>query len=120
MCPGELGGVERDVQLVPPELLHVDAQCSATEAIISLEGDFDIDGTQAFGACVAAVLEKHPKSIAIDAHGLTYTDSSGLRSLLLARESAQVAGAAFRIDTPSPELRHLIERTGLLALLLNE
>jgi anti-anti-sigma factor len=49
---------------------------------------------------------------------VTYVDSSGLRSLLLARAAADDAGVAFRIDDPSPELRRLIERTGLRPLLL--
>jgi anti-anti-sigma regulatory factor len=47
-------------------------------------------------------------------------DSSGLRSLLLARASARDTGVGFRIDNPPPELRHVVERTGLVGLLLDE
>ena len=108
------------MELAQPELLGIEAIGSATETVLTLEGELDISSTEWFGACVSAVLEKRPQTIAVDARGLTYTDSSGLRSLLLARESAHEAGAAFRIDNPPPELRRLIDRTGLQALLLDE
>jgi anti-anti-sigma factor len=117
---GQHGHVELDAELVQPESLRIEARRSATETVLTLEGELDLSGSEWFGTWVRVVLEAHPGTIAIDARGLTYTDSSGLRSLLLARESAQEAGASFRIDNPSPELRHLVERTGLQALLLDE
>jgi anti-anti-sigma factor len=119
MGGGQQGRVELDVELAQPELLDIEAIRSATETVLTLEGELDISSTEWFAAWVDEVLEKHPGTIAIDARGLTYTDSSGLRSLLLARKSAHEAGAAFRIDNPPPELRRVIERTGLEALLLN-
>lgn len=112
--------MELDVELVQPDSLRIEARGSATETVLTLEGELDLSGSEWFGTWVREVLETHPRTIAIDARGLTYTDSSGLRSLLLARESAQVAGASFRIVTASRELRHLVERTGLQALLLDE
>jgi anti-anti-sigma regulatory factor len=42
------------------------------------------------------VLEEDPRSIVIDARGLTFVDLSGLRSLLLAHASTREMGAAFR------------------------
>jgi anti-sigma B factor antagonist len=117
---GQHGHVELDAELVQPESLRIEARRSATETVLTLEGELDLSGSEWFGTWVRVVLEAHPGTIAIDARGLTYTDSSGLRSLLLAHESAQEAGASFRIDNPSPELRHLVERTGLQALLLDE
>ena len=104
---------------IPPELLQVDARDAATETVITLDGEFDISNTESFGAVVGAALGKHPAAIAIDARGLTYMDSSGLRALLVARASAGDDGVGFRIDNPPPELRRLVERTGLRALLLD-
>lgn len=118
MCSGERKPV--DDMLSPPELLHVDARDAATETVISLDGELDISSTEWFGAVVGAVLEKHPTRIAIDARRLSYMDSSGLRSLLLARASARDAGVGFRIDNPPPELRRVVERTGLSGVLLDE
>jgi anti-sigma B factor antagonist len=112
--------VERNGELLPSELLHVEAQGSGTETIITLEGDLDMSSTDEFGACVGEVLEQHPTSIVIDAHGVGFIDSSGLRSLLLARAAAEQAGVAFRISQPSPAVRRMVERTGIHALLLDD
>jgi anti-sigma B factor antagonist len=91
-----------------------------TDPVIIVAGELDASGSQRFGACLSAVLDKHPGSIAIDTGGLTSPDSSGLRSLLLARAAAEEAGVALRISQPSPAVRRMVERTGIHALLLDE
>ena len=103
-----------------PELLHVDTRDTATETVITLDGEFDFSTAESFGAFFGAVVEKHPTRIAIDTRGLSYMDSSGLRSLLVARASAGDAGVGFRIDNAPPQLRHLVERMGLRPLLFDE
>jgi anti-sigma B factor antagonist len=103
-----------------PELLRVEATGDDTDPVIVVDGELDASGTRWFEGCVAAALQKRPGSIAIDAGGLTYMDSSGLRSLLVARAAAEEAGVAFRISQPSPALRHVVERTGLQGRLLDE
>ena len=108
-----------DAESVRGEPLNVATTSQGTETFIVIDGELDAAGSEWFGACVSAVLEKHPGLMTIDARGVTFLDSSGLRSLLLARAAADDAGVAFRIDDPSPELRRLIERTGLRPLLLN-
>jgi anti-anti-sigma factor len=109
-----------DLELSPPELLQLDAHDTAAETVITLDGELDISSSERFGAFFGTVLEKHPTAIAIDTRGLRFMDSSGLRSLLLARASARDTGVEFRIDNPPPELRHVVERTGLVGLLLDE
>ena len=108
-----------DVGPLSTELLRVDVT-SDRETVISVEGELDGSDTAWFGAFVSKVLENGPKTIAIDAAGLSFMDSSGLRCLLLARAAAIEAGVAFQISAPSPVLRHMAERTGLRGLLLDE
>jgi anti-anti-sigma factor len=103
----------------PTKLLHVEGR-GDREAVIAVEGELDASETPWFTARVSKVLENNPTSLAIDAGHLTYMDSSGLRSLLLARAAAIQAGVAFYISEASPVLRHLAERTGLRALLLDD
>jgi anti-sigma B factor antagonist len=103
-----------------PDELVVKATGDDSNPVIVVAGELDATGTQWFGACLSAVLDKHPGSIAIDTRGLTFLDSSGLRSLLIARAAAEEAGAAFRISQPSPALRHMVERTGLQNRLFDE
>jgi anti-sigma B factor antagonist len=91
----------------------------STETVITIDGEFDITEMEPFRARVSAALKKLPRSLAINASGLTFLDSSGLRSLLLARAAADQAGVAFRISQPSAALRRLVERTGLQVLLLD-
>jgi anti-sigma B factor antagonist len=109
-----------DAEPWPYEQFHVEATGDDTDSIIVVEGDLDRSGTEWFGSCVDAALQKHPGSIAIDARGLTYMDSSGLRSFLLARAAAEEAGVGFRVSQPSYAFRHVVERTGLQALLLDK
>ncbi len=104
----------------PAELVRIETRAAATESVISVEGELDLSGTDWFGASVAAVLNEHPGSIAVNARSLTFIDSSGLRALLLARDAADRAGVAFHIRDASPALRHVVERTGLQAVLLEE
>jgi anti-sigma B factor antagonist len=91
-----------------------------TDPVIVVAGELDASGDQSFGACLSAVLDRHPGSIAIDTRDLSFLDSSGLRSLLLACAAADKAGVAFRISQPSPALRRMAERTGLHGWLLDE
>ena len=58
--------------------------------------------------------------LAVDAGGLSFMDSSGLRSMLIARAAAEDAGVRFRITRASPVVRRLFERTGLTKRLLDE
>jgi anti-sigma B factor antagonist len=111
---------DNDVEPWPDALFRAQATGDDSDPVVIIEGELDASSTDWFVACVAAALEKHPTSIAIDAGGLSYMDSSGLRSLLIARAAAEEAGVSLRITQPSPAVRHLVERTGLQNRLLDE
>jgi anti-anti-sigma factor len=117
---GQEGRMPEDIELLPDELLRVETKGDSTETVIAVEGELDASGAGWFGACVSKALETRPDSIDIDFRGLTFMDSSGLRSLLLARAAVHEARVAFRITESTPALRHLVERTGLLPLLLDQ
>jgi anti-anti-sigma factor len=109
-----------DAEPWPVALFRAEATGDDIDPVIIVEGEFDASGTDWFGACVSAVLQRQPTSIAIDARGLSYMDSSGLRSMLIARAAAEEAGVPFRITQPSPAVRRMVERTGLQNRLLDE
>jgi len=109
-----------DAEPWPVALFRAEATGDDIDPVIIVEGEFDASGTDWFGACVSAVLQRQPTSIAIDARGLSYMDSSGLRSMLIARAAAEEAGVPFRITQPSPAVRRIVERTGLQTRLLDE
>jgi anti-anti-sigma factor len=99
------------------ELLRIEVHYEGSNATLVLEGEFDSTGVEDFVACVADAMEACPESIAIDARGLTFTDSSGLTALLRARAAAGTAGVAFRIRGRSLGLQRAITHAGIADLL---
>ena len=99
------------------EVLYVEAKYDGTEAAIVLVGEFDMTGTGPFWGAVSEVLGPRPVSVAVEARGLTFIDSSGLLALVRARDAAVEAGVGFHVRDPSPELRRIAELCGLEDLL---
>jgi anti-anti-sigma factor len=88
-------GIPDDISSVPAEFLRVEAT-GDRQTVIAVEGELDASATGWFGTLVSNVLENHPETIAIDAGGLSFMDSSGLRCSLRARAAVIEAGVAFR------------------------
>ena len=86
-------------------------------ATIVVIGEFDMTGTARFWASVSGALATHPPAITVEARALTFIDSSGLAASIGAREAANEAGVAFRVDEPSPPLRSIAEVAGVEDLL---
>jgi anti-anti-sigma factor len=97
----------------PGDVLHVEAKSDGPEATVILVGEFDMTGTELFRGIVDEVLATRPESVVLQARGLTFIDSSGLMALVRARDAVTAAGAAFRIDQPSPAVRRIAEISGL-------
>jgi anti-sigma B factor antagonist len=112
------GHLPDDVEPSQAELLRIDARYEGADAIITVAGELDHSTAARFLACIREALDTQPRSIVVDGHGLTFTDSSGLEALLRARGVAQDAGVAFRVSSPSPKLRRFIELTGTKDYLL--
>jgi anti-anti-sigma factor len=117
---GRQSAMPDDAQPWPDGPFRAEATGDDTEPVIIVEGELDMSGTDRFMACVAAVLQNQPRSIVVDARGLSFMDSSGLQSLLRARAEAAQAGVGFRISDPSPPVRRFLERTGLREVLLED
>jgi anti-anti-sigma factor len=101
----------------PRDVLYVEAKYDGTEGAIVLVGEFDMTGVNLFWGAVSEVLGTCPRSVAVEARGLTFVDSSGLMALVRARDAAAEAGATFRVLEPSPPLRRITELCGLKDLL---
>jgi anti-sigma B factor antagonist len=112
------GRLPDDVEPSQAELLRIDARYEGADAIITVAGELDHSTAARFLACIREALDTQPRSIVVDGHGLTFTDSSGLAALLRARGVAQEAGVAFRVSSPSPKLQRFVELTGTKDYLL--
>jgi anti-anti-sigma factor len=103
------------------ELLRVVLLRNGTEATVIVVGHLDAESSGRFRDRVEGLLATRPGSIAIDASGMTFVDSSGLAALLRARHAVTTeAGGRFRVIDPSPALRHVAELTGFQNLLLED
>jgi anti-anti-sigma factor len=107
-----------DIEPSQAELLRVEARYEGAEAIVTAAGELDRSTAERFVACILEALGTKPRSITVDLHGVTFSDSSGLAALLRARSLAFVDQVAFRIRDPSSWLRRLVEVTGTKDLLL--
>ena len=107
-----------DVEPSQAELLRVEARHEGTEVIVTVDGELDYSTAERFMACILEVLDTKPRSITVDLHRITFSDSSGLSALLRAHGLAFVDQVAFRIKDPSPGLRRRLELTAAKDLLL--
>jgi anti-anti-sigma factor len=108
-----------DVEPSRSDALYVEVKYNGAATIVVI-GEFDMTGTARFWASVSEALSTHPPSVTVEARGLTFIDSSGLAALIRAREAADAAGVAFRVDEPSPPLRRSAEVHGVENLLPDE
>jgi anti-anti-sigma factor len=102
----------------PGDILYVATSYNDGIATVVLVGEFDMSCAAHFWASISEALGTGPRSLTVEARGLTFIDSSGLQALMRAHEAAGEAGAAFRVSDPSPALRRLVELTGTMELLL--
>jgi anti-sigma B factor antagonist len=97
---------------------RVEVTREGAEAIVAVEGELDHGSAERFVACILEALDTKPRSVTVDAHAVTFTDSTGLSALLRAHGLAFVDRVDFRIRDPSPRLRELVEVSGTKDLLL--
>jgi anti-sigma B factor antagonist len=101
------------------DVLSISSRRDGTKVVVALEGELDLHGAGQLDAEIRRTLDAGPvSSIEIDATGLEFVDSSGLRSIMLARAEAEGVGATFRITSVSATVGRVIEIAGLSDLLL--
>lgn len=94
-------------------VLAVTSRHEGSRALIALQGELDFHSSDEVTAAVTQALEEPIESIEVEVSGLTFVDSAGLQSLLNAREAAQDAGVAFRLEGVSGQVERVIGLAGL-------
>jgi anti-sigma B factor antagonist len=105
---------------VPADSLRVEAGYVGSEVTVTLEGEFDLGGTDLFWVYASEALDSQPRSIVVDAAGLTFIDSAGIMAIWRARDAAHTAGVTFRVSNATPPVRRVIELLGLEDLLSDD
>lgn len=85
--------------------------------VVELAGELDLHSSADLTVAIERLLDDDPGTIQIDARGLTFADSAGLRALLLARAEAEQRGVTLRLTQASAPLDRLLEMTGLREIL---
>lgn len=85
--------------------------------VVVLGGELDLLGGDAVEAAVAALVADGASTIAVDAGGVTFLDSSGLGGLLAARAVAVDAGGELRLGPVTDGVSRVIELAGVWHLL---
>lgn len=98
--------------------LSVDAAVEGSVARVTLRGELDLDRAAALAEQLSGLTTQGATAVDIDASGLNFIDSSGLRALLSAREQLDAAGASLRLTSISPAVERVLEMTGTRALLV--
>lgn len=94
---------------------------NGAKTVVAISGELDMHSCEHLSAelesTLAAALAESTTEIGVDARALTFTDSAGLRALLVARESAEAKGVVLRLTHVSDHLDRLLEMTGLREVL---
>ena len=98
---------------VPNESITMVTRWDGAAAHVQLAGELDMHSSAVLAAEIAELLEGSPTSIGIDASGVTFADSAGLRALLLARDDAEARKASLSLTQVSEALGRMLDMTGL-------
>jgi anti-anti-sigma factor len=82
--------------------------------IVTVRGDIDLATAHDLEACVRGALDG-ASSVVVDMAGVTFLDSSGLRSLVLLQEEAQSHGTSITLRSTQRNVRRVFDLTGLAA-----
>lgn len=101
----------------PNDPMVVSTRWDDATAVIVVEGELDLHASPKLTAAVEQMLAEGPRAVEVDAGGLTFADSAGLRALLMARNEAEKQGTELRVVRVSEPLDRLLEMTGLREVL---
>jgi len=101
----------------PQESISITTRREGDMAVVEVSGELDLHSSSDLANAISQALDASPSEIGIDAAGLSFADSAGLRALLLARNDAEARGVPLRLVKVSDPLGRLLEMTGLREIL---
>lgn len=85
-------------------------------AVVAITGELDLGNAEQFWPNLERLLttpSTELDAVILDATGLEFLDSSGLRVLLRGAKLAEGEGAAFRVVAPNPVVQRVLELAGV-------
>jgi anti-sigma B factor antagonist len=119
--PRGIGGVRPTVGVVPlmqriavmPEPFEIDVRPDRSRVVIALTGELDLATVDEARRTIEELRELGWRDFVVDLRGLSFLDSSGVHLLLETRERARDSGGSLTIVHGSPDVRRVLELTGV-------
>lgn len=87
--------------------------------VVRISGEVDMATAPRLNTTFEAIIESGASRVLVELENVSFLDSSGIRSLLLARKHLEEIGATLVIDGMSDSIRHVLEIAGVLDQLAN-
>jgi anti-sigma B factor antagonist len=82
--------------------------------LIRLTGEIDFANAEQIADWLFSQIDRaHCTRVDLDFHEVSLLDSSGIRTLVLTHRHATSRGATLRVVNPQPEVRRILETTGV-------
>lgn len=82
--------------------------------VLWVAGEVDIETSPALEEQLQAVLDEGHASVLVDLGQVTFLDSTGLSALIGGLRRCQAVGGELRLASPRPNVRKVLEITGLV------
>jgi anti-anti-sigma factor len=96
-----------------PQLLNIDVFESDGVVVLTLDGEIDTSVCDQFESAMKLGAGRAGRAIVLDLGGVTYMDSSGLRSLIAGGRHAEDHHVRFAIGRSSPAVHEVLQRFGV-------
>lgn len=90
----------------------------AERTVLVATGEFDVANAAALRHALFAQVRSGTPSVALDASGVTFFDSSGLGALIEGWQVADEIGVSFRVVRPSSHVQQRLRQAGLYDVLV--
>jgi len=94
-----------------PSPLEIDVQRDDASATITVSGEIDLESSGALHDALTSVYQC--RAVHLDLSGVDYMDSTGLRTVLVAKGDVERAGGSLDVVAASSIVSRLIEITGI-------
>lgn len=106
-------GVRYDLLVGAQEHLRVDVRPQQDRVVLHLEGELDLASSPILERALEGAEIVAAPLLVLDLDDLRFVDSTGLRIILLAHESARERGQEFAITPGSPQVQRLLSITSV-------
>lgn len=97
---------------MPEDVFKSSVSQEEHRTVVTLEGELDAASSDELAQVLHGVLSNQPRRVVVDLAGVTFMDSSGLRSLLQGSERAANQDTQLVVERASGIVRRVLEVTG--------